>query len=267
MTFDIFELQFFTLYGILNLFKRNTTLAAYYPCKLMRDAETNGTTLTNETLTIKRQVWTDAPVREKISPLTLVEKELLEEVNSEVVMYFKSIPFVMDQKVLYLSTIRHYIFDSATLYDVNTVLNLRLVNRISHVNYFLFNTNRMLPMKGYYLGCFENQTQQKKRIKSLKPKFLGSISYVLFSFFHSLLPKIPGIRNLCLFATNGSIKCLTTNSVATLLLKNGFLLTDTSVIQGKTYFVAQKVKLCKKENLSISTLLYDYKHHSKIVKL
>jgi hypothetical protein len=233
----------------------------------MREALMNHTTLTNETLTIKRQVRTDAPVREKISPLTLVEKELLEEVNGDVVQYFKSIPFVMDQKVLYLSTIRHYIFDSATLYDVNTVLNLRLVNRIAHVNYFLYNTNRMLPMKGYYLGCFENQAQQKKRIKSLTPKLLGSISYLLFSFFHFLVPKIPGIRSLYLFATNGSMKCLSTNNLAALLLKNGFLLADTTCIQGKTYFVAQKIKLCKKENLSISTLLYDYKHHSKIVKL
>ena len=233
----------------------------------MREALINGTTLTNETLTIKHQVWTDTPVREKVSPLTLVEKELLEEVNSDVVKYFKSIPFVMDQKVLYLSTIRHYIFDSATLYDVNTVLNLRLVNRIAHVNYFLFNTNRMLPMKGYYLGCFENQTQQKKRIKSLTPRLLGSISFFVFSFFHFLIPKIPGIRSLYLFATSGSMKYLSTNKLATLLLKNGFQLADTSSIQGKTYFVAKKIKLCKKENLSIATLLYDYKHHSKIVKL
>lgn len=233
----------------------------------MTEALLENTTMTNKNLTLKQQVLYRVPVLEKVSPLTIVEKELLEEVNEEVVKYFKNVPFVMDQKVLYLSTIRHYIFDSATLYDVNTILNLRLINRISHIHYFLYNTNRMLPMKGYYLGCFESIIQQKKRIRSLKPRSLGSVAYVLFSFFHRLIPKIPLIRSIYLFATGGSIKSLAANDISDILLKNGFLLTDTTSIQGKTYFVAQKVKLCKKENLSISTLLYDYKHHSKIVKL
>ena len=225
------------------------------------------TTLITQKLTLKQRVLTELPVVEKVSPLTIVEKELLEEVNEEVVKYFKSVPNVMDQKVLYLSSIRHYIFDSATLYDVNTLLNLRLINRISHIHYFLYNTNRMLPMKGYYLGCFENLIQQKKRIQSLKPSYLGSFARMVFSFFHHFLPKIIVIRSFYLFVTSGSLKCLTTHDISALLLKNGFLLSDTSNIQGKTYFVAQKVKLCEKENLTISTLLYDYKHHSKIVKL
>lgn len=225
------------------------------------------TTLIPEKLTLKQRVLTDLPVVEKVSPLTIVEKELLEEVTEEVVKYFKSVPNVMDQKVLYLSSIRHYIFDSATLYDVNTLLNLRLINRISHIHYFLYNTNRMLPMKGYYLGCFENLIQQKKRIRSLKPSYLGSSAWILFSFFHHFLPKILVIRGFYLFVTSGSLKCLTTHDISALLLKNGFLLSDTTTIQGKTYFVAQKVKHCEKVNLTISTLLYDYKHHSKIVKL
>lgn len=233
----------------------------------MSEALINSPTLTNDTLTIKNQKMSDTPFREKVSPLTMVEKELSEEVNEEVINYFKGIPLVMDQKVLYLSTIRHYIFDSATLFDVNTVLNLRLLNSISHVNYFLFNTNRMLPLKGYYLGCFENKLQQKLRVRSIKPKFLGTISFGLFNFFHNMLPRIPGIKSFYLFFTSGSIKCLSANDLSSILAKNGFSLLDSKIILGKTYFVAQKIKLCKKENLSITTLLYDYKHHSKIVKL
>ena len=174
--------------------------------------------------TIKQTILPNGPVRHKVSPLTIVEKELLEEVNEEVVNYFKSMPFVMDQKVLYLSTIRHYIFDSATLYDVNTVLNLRLINGISHIHYFLYNINRMLPLKGFYLGCFESQSQQRKRLKSLKPRFFGLTVYLIFSFFHRLLPKIPVVRNLALLASGGSLKCLSTNDMSALLFKNGFLL-------------------------------------------
>jgi hypothetical protein len=227
----------------------------------------SNTVFKNKLLTINHSVGSDEPVRERVSPLTMVEKELLEEVNEVVVDYFKSIPFVMDQKVLYLSTIRHYIFDSATLYDVKTVLNLRLINQIAHINYFLYNTNRMLPMKGFYLGCFESRVQQKNRIKSVKTFSLGSITYLIFSFFHRFLPKIPLIRSFYLFVTGGSLKCLTENDLANLLSKNGFSITHSSSIHGKTYFAAQKIKICKKENLTLSTLLYDYKHHSRIVKL
>ncbi len=217
--------------------------------------------------TIKEQALQTESKRARTYPLTLVEKELLEEVDADIVQYFKSFPFVMDQKVLYLSTIRHYIFDSATLFDINTIINLRLINRISHINYFLYNTNKMLPMKGYYLGCFESPSQQKKRIKSFQPRIISSIVYSLHHFVHHLIPKIPGIRGLYLLANSGVIKWLSINDISTVLHKNGFLLTDTVGIKGKTYFIAQKVKLCKKENLSVATLLFDYKHHSKIVKL
>ena len=205
--------------------------------------------------------------REREAPLTVVEKELSEEVNPEVIRYFKSIPNVMDAKVLYLSTIRHYIFDAGTLWDVTTIINLRLINRIAHIYYFLYNTNRMLPIGGYYLGCFESMPQQKKRLKTMYAPLVGSVMYTLFFLFDFLIPKIPVIRNIYLFVHSGRMKCITTYACVSLLTKNGFVLTNITSINNIEYFVAKKVKLCKKENLRLLTLLFDYKHHSKIVKL
>jgi len=197
----------------------------------------------------------------------LVEKELLEEVDPQVVRYFKSIPLAMEDKVLYLSSTRHYIFDAATLWDVTTIINLRLINRISHIYYFLYNTNRMLPMNGYYLGCVENMTQQKRRIRAIQPGLPGTIAYLLFYTIDGLLPKIPVLRNLYLLANKGRLKCLTNYEFVKLLMQSGFLLMNITTINNVEYFVAKKVKSSKKENLRFWTLLFDYKHHSKIVKL
>ncbi len=231
------------------------------------EAALQNPTRTKEVVPQHKQVTQRRDMHVQENRQTLAEKELLEEVSAEVVKYYKSIPDVMDQKVLYLSNIKHYIFDADTLFDVNTIINLRLLNRISHIYYFLYNTNRLLPLYGYYLGCFESHHQTKRRLKLIRPKIAGSMIYVLSYFFDDFLPKIPVIRNIYLWANGGRLNSLSMFDCVTLLSKNGFLLTNSMTINNIEYFVAKKVKTCKKENLGLLTLLFDYKHHSKIVKL
>lgn len=206
------------------------------------------------------------PAFESTASLTEVEKDLLNEVGADVLDYYKGYPFLFNGQVIYLSTIRHYIYDAAALFELNTIINLRLINGVAHLRYFLYNINRTLPLKGYYLGCYENRTSQKQRLLSIKPALYGKLSFFLFFFFHNLLPRIPILRFVYLFLYRGGMKCVSKEDLTWLLKRNGFTLTDSKVIRGKSYFIAQKTKNFKKENLSFFTFLYDLKKQPKIIK-
>ncbi len=61
-----------------------------------------------------------------------------------------------DPNLMILSSIHHYYYDFNDLKGVRTLVNLKKLNQINHIDAFLNNVYRVLPSKANFIGCFKD---------------------------------------------------------------------------------------------------------------
>jgi hypothetical protein len=61
-----------------------------------------------------------------------------------------------DPNLMILSSIHHYYYDFNDLKGVRTLVNLKQLNQINHIDVFLNNVYRVLPPKANFIGCFKD---------------------------------------------------------------------------------------------------------------
>lgn len=116
------------------------------------------------------------------------------------------------------------------------------LNDMRYINKFLEAMNRQLAPEGYLVGCLETSGQRRKRqmeqvISPLNKLYVG-IDYVV----GRVLPKLPYVKRLYFGLTKGRNRALSEMEAYGRLYSCGFCLVDSTVIDGKLYFIARKVK-------------------------
>ena len=228
-------------------------------------------TLENKPLIITQPVTILEDIRripsEKIAPENPVFAEIIEEIGQDVYDYLASFKLTHQAHVIYLSSVRHYLYGLDDIKLVKTVLNFRSLNRVSHLWFFLVTINHILPLNGYFAGCFLDYNRQKQNTRSTKHSVIGYMLLIMFSFLNRIVPKIPLINKIQLLLNKGMVKSMTKDEARNLLEKNGFLVIDMTEIDGLTYFIAQKISHGKMKTFSLLTLINSFKTKSQIINI
>jgi predicted transcriptional regulator with HTH domain len=143
-----------------------------------------------------------------------VLKNILSEGGDDFYNYLSWIGLSKDPNLMVLSSSHHYYYDHNDLLGIKTLVNLKKLNQVKHLESFLHILYRILPAKAYFVGCFRNCSQNTGTARLQNPA--GYIN---------------GIMNIF---TGSAQRSLTKRSVTTLLEEHGFKLTDITDINGIT---------------------------------
>jgi hypothetical protein len=191
--------------------------------------------------------------------------DIMEEAGEEVYSYLEKFKLTEMENILFLPSVRHYLYNSEELKLANSVINFKLLNRIPHIRYFLVTMNRLLPIEGLYVGCFLDYKKQKQRILKNKHSLLGYAFLMSYAFINRAVPRIPVVKHVQHLLNSGKVKCITREEAKLLLEKNGFKIINMSEIDGLTYYICKKVSHNQKRVISLFTFLNSYKNRSQII--
>jgi hypothetical protein len=136
--------------------------------------------------------------------------------------YLKNIGLSKDPDLIVLSSKHHYYCEGNELKSVRTLINLKKLNLIKHLDMFLFTLIRILPQNANFIGCFSDNKALKRNA---------------FHFYQpsSLLNRIIN------FLDSSTDHNMDKNEVSEILERNGFKIVDMTEMNGLTYFYSQKI--------------------------
>jgi hypothetical protein len=135
--------------------------------------------------------------------------------------YLKNVGLSKGSDLMILSSKHNYYCDENELKSVRTLINLKKLNLIKHLDPFLFTLIRILPHNANFIGCFSDSRAVKGNAFYFY-KFTGLFNR-FFSFFES-----------------GRDHNLDRKEVSEVLERNGFKIVDMTEMNGLTYFFSQK---------------------------
>lgn len=156
-------------------------------------------------------------------PEIFVSNPVLENVRVEAgedfYQYLHWLKLAREPDLLALSSRHHFYYDSSDLKRVKTLINLKKLNTIKHLESFLSVVNRLLPRTAYFVGCFKNNDQNGVRVPSYRSaKFLNQ---------------------LINFIDSRTERSLTVKDVTCRLAEHNLTVIDITEINGITYFCSQ----------------------------
>jgi hypothetical protein len=151
-----------------------------------------------------------------------VLESILSEGGDDFFRYLNWIGLAKEPNLMVISSMHHYYYDHNDLIGIRTLINLKKLNQVKHLESFLCTLFRILPSKAYFVGCFKNSSQQSNGLSSLPP----------VKFFN-------GLMNILDTRTERS---LSKKGLAKILEENNFKVIDISDINGMSYFWAQNVR-------------------------
>ena len=155
----------------------------------------------------------------KTNPLL---ENILSEGGNDFYHYVSWIGLDKEPNLMVLSSMHHYYYDHDDLKGIRTLVNIKKLNQIKHLESFLHTLYRIMPSKAYFVGCFKSNNHHVKGIPIYQSgKFLNG----LINFFDS-----DGNRNI------------SKKSAAKLLENHGFKVFDITDINGLTYFWSQNMR-------------------------
>ncbi|MDY0084125.1 MAG: hypothetical protein RBR74_13155 [Ignavibacteriaceae bacterium] len=152
-----------------------------------------------------------------------VVENLLVEGGENFYHYINWLGLNKDPNLMILSSVHHYYYDFNDLKGVKTLINLKRLNQISHLETFLNNVFRVLPSKANFVGCFKDN------------KIRGGIGVPFYQSFKLL----NGLVNMIDSKTD---RFMTRKYVIKLLESHDFRLIDMTEISNITFFCAESHK-------------------------
>jgi hypothetical protein len=146
-------------------------------------------------------------------------------------LYLKRHNISREADMLVLPSAHHYYYDEKELENVRTLVNLKKLNQVKHLESFMQNLFQMLPQDANFIGCFSNdKTQKQYGIAYYKPSRL--------------------LKRLINFIDSKTDRILDKSNVAEALERNGHMIVDMTEMDGITYFYSQNIH--KKAELKIA---------------
>jgi len=147
----------------------------------------------------------------------LISKDFASEVDENFINYLSWNGLVHEEKLLVLSSTLHYYYDYEELKDVKTVVNLKKLNLVKHLDDFLKTLYSGLSPETNFVGCFTDIKTEKVSVSS--------------RFYKKLLNFIDAKFNVEIDGKDFS----------RLLESHGFKVMDMTEINGLTYFRTQNL--------------------------
>jgi len=151
-----------------------------------------------------------------------IMENILSEGGDDFFQYLNLKGLEREPNLMVLSSMHYYYYDYTDLKGIRTLINIKKLNQITHLESFLHTLYRILPCQANFVGCFKNSNHNVS-----KTSFYGSAKF------------INGLVNIFDSRTDRS---LSKNSVTKLLEDHGFKVNDLTEINGITYFWAQNIR-------------------------
>jgi hypothetical protein len=148
---------------------------------------------------------------------------LLAEGGENFFHYVNWLGLEKDPNLMVLSSIHHYYYDFNDLKGVRTLINLKRLNKINHVDIFLNNVFRVLPAKANFVGCFKDN------------KIRGGMAVPFYQSFRY-------VNKLINIFDSRTDRFLTRKDVIKLLESHKFKIIDMTEISNMTYFCGENQK-------------------------
>jgi len=146
----------------------------------------------------------------------------LSEAGEDFSTYLKLSGLAGEPNLMVLSSMHHYYYDYSDLKGIRTLVNLKELNQVNHLESFLHTLYRILPGQANFIGCFTDSKNIGNKRSFLRQDRLFN---GLISFFDSAYT-----RNL------------SKTSFTKLLEDHGFKVIDLTEINGRTFFRAQNIR-------------------------
>jgi hypothetical protein len=158
----------------------------------------------------------EAKFNSKLTVENPVINNLIAEGGESFFNYLSMHGLANENNMLVLSSKHHYYYDPNELKSVTTLINIKKLNLIKHLDSFLQSVVHVLSPKTNFIGCFSDWKRQEG---------VGLTSRMYKGFINFLDSKI-------------DIE-IDKNGVSKLLESHGFKIIDMTEINGLTYFRAQ----------------------------
>jgi hypothetical protein len=176
---------------------------------------------------MRRQgIITDSKVKKKFkgknfsTEITInnpVLDNLIAEGGENFFHYLNWLGLADESKMLVLSSRHHYYYDYEDLKDIKTIISLKKLNLIKHLESYLKTVCHSLSPKTNFIGCFTDS----------KSKTGASVTSKVYKKVINFLDSRTDIE-------------INKKDVTLLLESNGFKVIDMTEISGLTYFLTQK---------------------------
>jgi hypothetical protein len=146
--------------------------------------------------------------------------KVIAEGGEDFFQYLKRLHFFWEVNMLILPAVHHYYYDKKEMRSVRTLVNLKKLNQIRHLDSFLQNLFQLLPPNANFIGCFSNdKTLNQNGIAYYKPSRL--------------------LRKFVNFIDSKPDHILDKSKVSEALEKNGYKIVDMTEMDGLTYFYSR----------------------------
>ncbi len=193
-----------------------------------------------KTTRIKNSVYyKTSPARDAYSGY--LYKQLTEEGCKDFYNYINWLDLDNDLNIIVLPGTSYFYYHPEDLENIKTVINLKPLNRIKNLFYFLENVFSFLPDYSYLTGCYENNSIHKK--DGANKKNIKRISRRGENRGNGHENRYPGSRiyiGMKRIFNTGINRQLSKESTTSLLKNAGFTVLDITALNGRTYFCAQK---------------------------
>ena len=156
----------------------------------------------------------------EIHKTTPVIDNLIAEGGENFFHYLKGLGLEDESNLMVLPSSRHYYYDTSELKGVTTLINLKKLNVIKHLDSFLKTVGDVLSPKTNFIGCFSDSESQKG---------IGLPSRIYKRFIN--------------FLDSRTDREIDKNDVSRMLELRGYKVIDMREINGLTYFRSQNVGL------------------------
>lgn len=123
-----------------------------------------------------------------------------------------------------------------------SVVNLKRVNDIRHLNKFFETVNNQLPAGSIFICCAETKNLRKRRILRKFPWGLNYIYYSCDFIFKRIFPKHPLTKKFYFWLTSGRNRVFSKPEILGRLYSCGFEVLDEKKIGNLNYFISRKIK-------------------------
>jgi len=166
---------------------------------------------------------------------------LITEGGSAFLDYVNRLGLAEEKGMVILSFRQHFFFDAEELNRARTLVNLTELNKITMVTDFFRTCYRIMPQRSNLLGRFiDNKENGRYNLNNSSSAF--SDGDYFDDIENAIFSRVPFINRLYSILDSRTNAYMSKSSVSLLLQDYGFKVMDMTVLNGVTYFHAQKAR-------------------------
>jgi len=166
---------------------------------------------------------------------------LVAEGGSAFLDYVSRLGLAQEKEMVVLSFRQHFYFDSEEMKRTRTLVNLTELNKITGLTDFIRSCYRIMPQKSNLLGRFiDNKETGRYKLNDNSSAFTDGDYFD--DIENAILSRVPFINRIYSILDSRTNTWMSKSSVSLLLQDYGFKVMDMTVLNGLTYFHAQKAQ-------------------------